>query len=187
VRLAWAVVALSLLPSLTQAAPRPRATGKRGAAPAAAEDVPDVFAGYSHTRAGDANLNGWELSGSLPFGPRLRLVVDLSGHYGSFGGADLKQLTLLAGPRMRWHFGRLRPFVQAMAGASRSTTTVPVPSGTFSDSTTGLGLAPGAGADYHLTGRWAVRGQAELLFLRAAGVWDKDPRLAVGAVYRFGH
>ena len=186
-RLAWAAVALSLLPSFTEAAQQPRATGKRGAAPAAAESGPDVFAGYSYTRAGDANLNGWELSGSLPYRRRLRLAVDLSGHYGSFGGADLKQLTLLAGPRMTWRFGRLRPFAQAMAGASRSTATVALPSGAFSDSTTGWGLAPGAGADYRLTRRWAIRAQAELLFLRAAGVWDKDPRLAVGAVYQLGH
>ncbi len=97
-RLAWAAVALSLLPSFTEAAQQPRATGKRGAAPAGAESGPDVFAGYSYTRAGDANLNGWELSGSLPYRRRLRLAVDLSGHYGSFGGADLKQ-PALGGPR----------------------------------------------------------------------------------------
>ena len=186
-RLAWAAVALSLLPSFTEAAQRPRATGKRGAAPAVAESGPDVFAGYSYTRAGDASLNGWEVTGAFPFRGRLKLAVDLSGHYGSFAGADLKQLTLLAGPRQAWQFGRLHPFAQVMVGASRSTTTVTVADGTFSDSTTGVGVAPGGGADYRLTGRWAIRGQAELLFLRAAGVWDTDPRLAVGAVYRLGH
>ena len=184
-RLAWAAVALSLLPSLTEAAQRPRATGKRGAAPAAVESGPDVFAGYSYTQAGDAKLNGWELSGSLPFKRRLRLAVDVSGHYGSFGGADLEQLTFLAGPRMTWRSGRLTPFAQVMAGVSRSTAALP--GGAFSDSTTGFGLAPGVGADYRLTGRWAVRGQAELVVLKAAGVWDKDPRLGVGAVYRLGH
>lgn len=186
-RLTGVVVVLALLPSLGQAAQRPRATGKRGAASAAAEGGADVFAGYSYTRAGDASLNGWELTGAFPFRGRLKLAIDLSGHYGSFAGADLKQLTLLAGPRQDWHFGRLRPFAQVMAGASRSTTTVAVADGTFSDSTTGFGVAPGGGADYRLTRRWAIRGQAELLFLRAAGVWDTDPRLAVGAVYRLGH
>ena len=166
-RFAGIVIALSLLPSLTQAAP------------AVTESGPDVFAGYSYTHAGDANLNGWELSGSLPFRRRLRLAVDLSGHYGSFAGVDLKQLTLLAGPRMTWRFRRLSPFAQVMAGAARSTA--------LRDSTTGWGVAPGGGADYRLTRRWAVRGQAELLFLRANGVWDRDPRLAIGAVYRFAH
>ena len=79
----------------------------------------------------------------------------------------------------------LTPFAQVMAGVSRSTAALP--GGAFSDSTTGFGLTPGVGADYRLTGRWAVRGQAELVVLKAAGVWDKDPRLGVGAVYRLGH
>lgn len=45
----------------------------------------------------------------------------------------------------------------------------------------------GAGADYGLTPRWAARAQADLLLLHGDSVWDNNPRLSLGAVYRFGH
>ncbi len=45
----------------------------------------------------------------------------------------------------------------------------------------------GAGADYRLARHWAARAQADLLLLHGQGVWDTNPRLSLGAVYRFGH
>lgn len=85
-----------------------------------------------------------------------------------------------------WRSGNLGPFAQVLVGAIRSTTSVEGAQGRLSDSNTGWGVSPGGGLDYRLSRRWAVRGQAQLLFLRARGVWDTDPRLALGATYRFG-
>jgi opacity protein-like surface antigen len=189
-RRAWVAVVFLLAPSLASAtapplAPAKSRAGKPASSGPAAASGPDVFGGYSYTHAGDASLNGWELSGSVPFRGRLRFAADLSGHYGSFAGANLGQLTFLVGPRMAWHFDRVSPFAQVLVGAVRGSTKFDLPDVTVSESNTHLGTTLGGGIDYRLSRRWAARAQAELLFLRADGAWDTDPRLALGAVYRF--
>ena len=190
-----AIVVLSLLtlPAVAAAA-QPRVkpkSGGRSTSTTPTRQGPDVFGGFSYTHAGQANLEGWHLSGAVPFGGRLfggslRLAADLSGHYGSFGGADLTQLTFLAGPRLSWKGHRLSPFAQVLAGGARTRTSITTPQ-VLSASTTSWGGAFGAGADYRLNQRWAARAQADLLLLHGQGVWDTNPRLSLGAVYRFGH
>jgi hypothetical protein len=161
---------------------------RRPPPPPHSTDGPDLFGGFSYTHSGEANLKGWHMSASLPFKGSLRLVADLSGHYGSFAGADLSQITFLAGARYVWNRNRpLRPFGQALLGGARSKSSFVDASGTsFSDSHSAWGGALGGGADYRLSRRWAARGQAELLLLHSAGTWDSDPRLSLGLVYRFG-
>jgi hypothetical protein len=190
-----ALVALSLLalPVVGTAAQPPRKSqpGERRPAKATPRQGPDVFGGFSYTHAGQANLKGWHLSGAVPFrghlfGGSVRIAADLSGHYGSFGGADLSQLTFLAGPRLAWTRGRLSPFGQVLLGGARTGTSIATPQ-VVSGSSTAWGGAFGAGADYGLTRRWAARAQADLLLLHGQGVWDTNPRLSLGAVYRFGH
>jgi outer membrane protein with beta-barrel domain len=184
------VLPLMLLPAVAAAA---QAKGKARAAgrpPSTTRQGPDVFGGFSYTHAGQANLGGWHLSGAVPFhgrlfGGSLRLAADLSGHYGSFAGADLSQLTFLAGPRLTWRGQRWSPFAQVLAGGARTGTSITTPQA-LSDSTTSWGGAFGAGADYQLTQRWAARAQADLLLLHGQGVWDTNPRLSLGAVYRLG-
>jgi hypothetical protein len=190
VQRAWVAVLFLLAPTLAFATAPPLAPakgrpGKTASSGPAAASGPDVFGGYSYTHAGDAGLNGWELSGSIPFRGRLRLAADLSGHYGSFAGANLGQLSVLVGPRMAWHFNRVSPFAQILVGAVRNSTKLDLPDVTLSESNIHLGTTLGGGVDYRLSRRWAARAQAELLFLRADGGWDTDPRLALGAVYRF--
>jgi hypothetical protein len=190
-----ALVALSLLslPVVAMATEPPRKSppGQRRAATATPRQTPDVFGGLSYTHAGKANLKGWHLSGAVPFrghlfGGSVRIAADLSGHYGSFGGADLNQLTFLAGPRLAWTRGRLSPFGQVLVGGARTGTTITTPQA-LSGSSMSWGGALGAGADYGFTRRWAARAQADLLLLHGQGVWDTNPRLSLGAVYRFGH
>jgi hypothetical protein len=144
---------------------------------------PDVSGGYSYLKGGEANMHGWQAAGSRPFRRSLRLVADLSGHYGSFAGADLSQLTFLAGVRYsRTRRGPLAPFVHALLGGARAKTTVAAAAA--SSSNTGWGGALGAGVDYGLSRRWAVRAQADALILRSGGATDTDPRISLGAVYR---
>ena len=186
VRRAWVAAFLLLAPSLASAAAPPLAPAKSRPAKAASgppASGPDVFGGYSYTHAGDAGLNGWELGGSLPFRGRLRFAAELSGHYGSFAGAKLSQLSFLAGPRMVWHFHQWTPFAQVLVGAVRGSRSFD--SAAISESHTHFGTALGGGIDYRLSRHWAARAQADLLFLRADGAWDTDPRLALGVVYRF--
>jgi opacity protein-like surface antigen len=158
--------------------------------PSSAHSNPDAFLGYSYTKAGEASLHGWQLSGSYPLGSSLlggslRLVGDVSGHYGSFAGADLSQLTFLAGARCAWAKRRLSPFAEVLAGGVRTKTSVALVDVSLSDSDTDWGGAVGGGVDYRLSGPWAVRAAIDLLVLRAEGAWDSDPRLSLGVVYRF--
>jgi hypothetical protein len=143
---------------------------------------PDASAGYSYTQAGEASLNGWQLTASFPFSGSLRAVVDLSGHYGSFGGADLSQLGFFVGPRWVFKGERLVPFAQGLLGGERRTASA----AGVSAGDTDWGVALGGGLDYRLRRSWAVRAQAEVLLLHGDGVWDTDPRLSLSAVYRFG-
>jgi opacity protein-like surface antigen len=155
-------------------------------AKAPSPSAPDLFFGYSYTHAGEANLNGIGLSGSFPLGDRLSLVLDLSGHTGSFAGADLDQLGIMAGARWRFVTGRVRPFAEALAGVARTKTTVDTGAGRVGGSDSDWALALGGGLDYELSAHWSVRGLFHLRFVHGEGVWDTDPRFAVGASYRFG-
>jgi hypothetical protein len=144
--------------------------------------VPDLYAGYSYTHAGEASLNGWGLAGSYPLNVRLRLVLDLTGHYGSFAGASLSQTGLMAGVRGVWSWHRLSPFAEGLVGFARTN----VSASGLSEADTDWGVAFGGGLDYPLARSWAARGLFQLRLLHGQGVWDSDPRVSVGAVYRFG-
>jgi hypothetical protein len=152
----------------------------------APDQRPDVFLGYTWTKAGEVGLNGWQLAGGYPVGPSLRAIADLAGHYGSFGGADLSQLTLMGGVRWSWARPRIVPFAEALLGGVRTTTSVPLADGSISDSDTDWGTALGGGVDYRLTGRWAARVRFDLLVLRSEGTWGGDPRLSLGIAYHLG-
>jgi hypothetical protein len=148
--------------------------------------APDLFGGYSYTEAGDAHMHGVGLSGSYPFAPALSFVLDLSGHDGSFAGADLDQLGLMAGVRWQVRYGRWRPFAEGLLGGVRTTVNVDTGGASISDSDSDWGFAFGGGVDYRLKGRWSVRALFHLRLLEGEGAWDTDPRFAVGAVYRLG-
>ena len=173
---------LGLVTTLAGAAPRRAApAGSATAAPAA-----DLFGGYSYTHAGEASLHGWGLSGAYRLRGPLSLVADLTGHYGSFAGADLSQLGFMAGARWTWHAWRLRPFAEGLLGGARTSTSLEVAGASVSDADTDWGLALGGGADFPLNDRWAVRALVHLRLLSGEGALDTDPRLSVGAVYRLG-
>jgi hypothetical protein len=157
----------------------------RGTAPARS-NAPSLFAGYSYAEAGDASLHGLGLSGSYPLGDALHLVVDLSGHGGSFAGADLGQIGLMAGARWTRSYGRFRPFAEGLVGGVRTSTSVVGGDVSISDADTDWGLALGGGLDYGLNKRWALRALVHLRLLHGDGTWDTDPRLAIGAVFRLG-
>ena len=168
---------LGLAASLAGAAPK-----KAPATPPS----PDVFAGYSYTEAGDASLNGIGLQGTFPLGDTFRLVLDLSGHDGSFAGADFEQIGLMAGGRWSPLRSRVRPFAEGLVGLVRTSTSVEAADATVSDSDSDWGFALGGGLDFGLSDRWSLRGLFHLRMTQGEGNWDSDPRFAVGFVYRFG-
>lgn len=180
-RLSGGALVLMLAGAVASAAAPPARPQPAKAAPS---EGPNVFGGYSFTHAGSANLNGWQVSISYPTWRSLNLVGDLSGHYGSFAGADLSQYALLAGARRYWRFHGFRPFGELLMGGVRHEASVATPEGTLSSTGTDFALAPGLGADYRLNRRWAARLGFDLLLVHG-GAWEADPRIAIGAVYRF--
>jgi opacity protein-like surface antigen len=147
---------------------------------------PDAFAGYSYTEAGDASLHGIGLQGTFPLGDSFRLVIDLSGHDGSFAGADFDQIGLLAGGRWSPLRSRVRPFAEALVGVVRTSTSVETGDATVRDGDSDWGFALGGGLDFGLSDRWSLRGLFHLRLLSGEGNWDADPRFAVGCTYRLG-
>ncbi len=177
----------ALAAALALVVPPAGAAPKRAASAAAPERRPDVFAGYSYTHAGEAGLNGWGLAGSLPFRGEWSFVADISGHYGSFAGADLGQLAFMGGARWRARSGRrLSPFAEGLVGGARTSTSVVAGDTSIEDADTDWGFGLGGGLDYRIGERWSVRGLVHLRVLWGEGATDEDPRISVGAVYRFG-
>lgn len=157
---------------------------KRKPAPAARGERPDVFVGFSLTEAGSARLSGWTVSGSHPLWRSVSLVGDLSGHYGSYAGADLTEIEFLVGGRRHWRWRGFLPFGELLLGGVRHEASVATPDGSLSATGTDLAVAPGIGADYRLDRRWAARVGLNVRFVHA-GAWEADPRAAIGIVYRF--
>ena len=185
--LAWLAIVLVPYPALAAEPAQPASGKAKGSAPAPTKPTrererAELFGGFSHAHSGSAGLNGWEVSGSLPFHQRLQFVVDLAHHSGSFAGADLSQSTFLAGAARSWHLHALRPFARVLLGIVHTTTTF----GGLSDSGNHLAVGAGAGATYPVFDRLGIRGQLDLLLSHGNGTWDTSPRLGVGLSYRFG-
>jgi hypothetical protein len=136
-------------------------------------------------KAGSARLHGGQVSISHPFWRSISLVGDLSGHFGSYAGADLTQYELLAGGRRYWRWSSFRPFAEVLVGVVRHETSAGTSEGEIRSTGTDLAVAPGVGADHGLTDAWSARAALDLLLVRAGG-WEADPRLSLGVVYRFG-
>lgn len=159
------------------------------AAPARAASATDAFAGYSALAGGDSGtLHGWQAAlgwgGSGHFG----LVLDVSGHLGSDSdsGDDVSTLALMAGPRLRFGSGRLRPFVHVIGGVVRAKAGVRVFDVEISESTTNFGGAAGGGFDLGFGERWALRLAADYRVLKVDVGTARDPRFSAGVAYRFG-
>jgi hypothetical protein len=158
------------------------------AAPAAApaqEASVDLFAGYSMLETDDDTLHGWQAALGFPLSGRLGLVLDASGHQGTAAdGTDVSALAVMGGPRVAFARGRVRPFVQVLAGLVRSKAGLEVSSVEISETSTDFGGAAGGGVDVGFGARWALRAAADYRVVKVGDETAKDPRLSIGLVYR---
>jgi opacity protein-like surface antigen len=158
------------------------------AVPARAVSLDEAFAGYSALTGGDSGTrHGWNVAfGSGRAG--LGFVVDLGGHMGSAAdtGDDLQTLSLMAGPRLRFGGGRVRPFVHVIGGVVRTRASVHVFDVDISESATDFGGAAGGGLDLGFGPRWALRVAGDYRVVKADEGTVRDPRVSAGIVYRFG-
>lgn len=162
----------------------------------------DLFAGYSFAKLGDASRHGANLAAGFDlFGP-VDGFVDASAHWGSAEGADLDDLTLLAGPGVRFgKRGGTIVFARALAGVVRDRASVSIFDVTISESRTALGFAAGGGVDVPVTKKLALRAQGDYVLWdaggdevtcaaigcpEAGGGWESSFRASAGIVFRFG-
>ena len=160
-----------------------------GPVAASAQDASkgDVFAGYSMLASDGETMHGWQAALGWGLSGRFDLLLDASGHQGSDGeGTDVSLLSLMAGPRVRFGGGRLRPFVHVIGGIVRTKASVSVFDVEISESSTDLGGAAGGGFDLGFGERWALRLAGDYRVVKVGEETARDPRFSAGVAYRFG-
>ena len=148
----------------------------------------DLFGGYSYLKLDDSSRHGANLAvGFRAFGP-VAGFVDVSTHWGSEEGASLNDLTLMAGPGVRFGTrGGTLFFVRALAGLVRDKATIGVLDVDISETDSRLGVLAGGGVDFRLSKTLAGRVQADYLWNDVAeGGSTSGFRVSAGVVYRFG-
>ncbi len=164
----------------------------------------NAFIGYSYLSAdqgsnGRANLNGWNGSIEGKVFPFIGIVGDFSGHYGSgpvipngacttvIGGTCSGVNTstsihnFLFGPRVSISVGKIRPFAEAMFGASHINESASL----VSASDTSFAYALGGGVDYHLIPLISWRVQGDFLQTRFFSNTQNNVRISTGIVIHF--
>ena len=146
-----------------------------------------AFGGYSFAKLADVDRHGGTVALDFDLAGPIAAFVDGSLHHGSDGALAQDDLTLMAGPGVR--FGRrggIVLFARGLAGLVHDAASVDVLDVSISEKSSRFGFMAGGGVDVPLGGNWALRAQGDYL-------WRDDPdgsssgfRLAAGAVYRFG-
>ena len=170
------------------------------AAPLAAAELQgtDLFAGYSFAQIDNVNRNGGNAAvGFDLFGP-IDGFVDASAHWGSSGAESLSDLTLMAGPGVRFgKRGGMVFFVRVLAGLVRDRDSIAVLDVDISESSSRFGVLAGGGLDFPITKKLALRAQGDYLWNNLApGIASGSDsgevsrssgfRASAGVVYRFG-
>lgn len=175
-----------------------------GASSAADGHGSDLFAGYSYLRLDEASRHGADLALGFDLVGPLSGFVDASVHWGSEPGVSLSDLTLMAGPGVR--FGRRGAtvvFVRVLAGVLRREASISILDVDISESSSRFAVLAGGGLDVRISGSLALRLQGDYLGfdtgLGAAvscppapsgcaapgGDWTSGLRASAGVVYRF--
>jgi hypothetical protein len=168
----------------------------------------NIFTGYAYGNAdllpNRVSINGWEASGEAKVLPFLGVVADFGGQYGSpsftiqslcptsnssclqpqnppTATISITEYTFLFGPRFSFRVKKLRPFAQAIFGASHLYEHTPV----VSTSDTVFAYALGMGLDYPFSHRFGWRLQGDALETNFFGSWQTNLRVSTGLVISF--
>ena len=158
-----------------------------GPATASAQDAwkRDAFAGYSLLSGDGESRHGWHAALGLGLSGRIGLLLDASGHQGASEGTDVSTLSLMAGPRLAFGAGRLRPFVHVIGGVVRTKAGIRVFDVEITESATDFGGAAGGGLDLGFGERWALRLAGDYRVVKVEDGTAADPRFSAGVAYRF--
>ncbi len=164
----------------------------------------NIFLGYSYDRAAVSNFrsfntNGWEASVEGKLIPHLGIVADIDGHYGSalplafpvqpagvcvptcppVSSTNFSEYHYLFGPRVSVSFGKVRPFAEALFGASH------ISGNNGFNSDTSFATAFGGGFDYKIVRPMAFRLEMDAVRTNFFSVAKVDFRPSSGIVFRF--
>ncbi len=171
-----------------------------------AQDVSqaELSVGYSLLRLSSVRTttHGWDVSIAPTINPNLALVVDFSGHYGSFDEsdvfgnfrADVQTHSVLFGPRVMESVGMWKPWAHVLVGYHRTSLDftdqfLDFPADINADTRTGFAMTVGGGLDLTVSPSIAIRlFQAEY----AVNHWQdvssrvEGARIGAGIVFRLG-
>jgi len=148
----------------------------------------DVAVGYSFLflpKGFTLSLNGGSGAVAFNVNPWFGFVGDVGVYNGSPGIPGLVGETYTVGPRFSYRkWSRLTPFAQVLIGGAHANTT----NGGFLGARNALAAGGGAGGDLGLDrgGKYALRGQMDLLNFHANGINTGALRLSAGFVFRIG-
>jgi hypothetical protein len=162
----------------------------------------DLFAGYSFARVSETSRHGADLALGFHAIGALAGFVDLGAHWGSESGVGVSDLTLMAGPGLRFgKRGGTLACVRVLAGVLRDRASISVLDVEISQGETHFALLAGGGIDVRLRGRFALRAQGDYLWHYVTAGTASCPtgssscsaasgasgvRVSAGVVYRFG-
>jgi opacity protein-like surface antigen len=176
----------------------------------AQEEAPrvEISGGYSFLRLGlgqdlsgipgaDGDLHGYNVSFAGNFARHVGIVSEFSRYtrsesaalptVGTFN-ANASVSTLLFGPRVTLHRGRVEPFVHALFGAARASVDATGPGLLGDEVGYAFAYALGGGVDIKAHKNFAIRiGQVDYLAARAGGEGLNNFRFSVGVVIRLGN
>jgi opacity protein-like surface antigen len=147
----------------------------------------DFFAGYSFAQIQDSDRHGANLALGFDLVGPLSGFVDTSFHWGSQEGVSLSDLTLMAGPGLR--FGKRGGtvfFVRALAGLVQDKASIGVLDVDISETDSRLGVMGGGGVDFRVASKLAVRLQGDYFWNDVDEGKSSGFRASAGIVYRFG-
>jgi hypothetical protein len=148
----------------------------------------DLYAGYSYAKLDDLSRHGASLAvGFHALGP-IAGFVDVGAHWGSQEGTSRSDLTLMAGPGVRFGSrGGTVFFVRALAGLVRDRSSIGVLDVDISESTSSFGVLAGGGVDVRVARSLALRALGDYQWTDSDALAKKSGyRLGAGVVYRFG-
>jgi hypothetical protein len=146
----------------------------------------EVFGGYSYMRfdsqsigfKNQSNLNGGEISGLFNITRRYSVFADTSANFGN----EIKLYNFTIGPKASYRRKNDTFFIRGIFGKNRDQV-----SADGGKTSIGLVYGGGVGYDRHYSDRLDIRFlQVDYLNADSYGATQKNVRVSVGVVYRFG-
>jgi opacity protein-like surface antigen len=147
----------------------------------------DLFGGYSFAKIDEVSRHGGDLALGFDLAGPISGFVDASFHWGSSEGASLSDVTLMAGPGVR--FGKRGStvfFARALVGVVSDKASIQVLDVDISESSSRFGILAGGGVDFRVSASLAARVQGDYLWSDVEEGSSSGFRASAGIVYRFG-